>query len=490
MPASRVPMLDGQFDERALLATVLDALDALVIGLDPDGFIRLFNRTCERTSGYSFQEVVGRPFWEVLLAPVEGDVVGAVFGRVRAGDFPNRHTNDWVTRQGARRQIEWSNSAVLDSAGAVALVIGTGLDVTSLRRVERGLARSERHYQVLLEALHEGIWAIDADGRTALVNERMAEMLGYAVDEILGRELFDFTDAEGRTRSERNLQRRRAGVKEQHEFEFVRKDGSRLHTLMATGPLTDEDGQFVGAIAGVMDITETKRTRAALERRNQELHAYAHTVAHDLKAPMNSVVVALDLLRERWDELEHQQRTRLMSVASNAGRRTADIVDQLLLLAQVRSGEAEPRELDMDTIVEAALDETRAAFPGFPLSPERPQQWPTALGHGPWVERIWVNYLSNALKYAGQLPRLQLGAELDGAGQAVFWVQDDGPGVPQERQSGLFEPRSGPGTEGTQGHGLGLSIVRRIARRLDGDAGYQQGELGGALFWFSLPSAG
>lgn len=480
----------GSVDEQALLSAVLDALDALVIVMDPSGAIRGFNRMCEQTSGYRFSEVEGRLVWDVLLAPEERAEVRQVFSRLRAGDFPNRHVNDWVTRDGARRQIEWSNSVVLDADGAVALVVGTGLDVTTLRQAEQGLELSERRYRVLMEALHEGIWVIDAQGRTTLANDRMAQMLGYSADEMLGRELFDFTDAEGRTRSERNLQRRREGVREQHEFEFIRKDGSRLHALLAAGPLTDERGQFAGAIAGVMDITESKRTREALRRRNEELDAYAHTVAHDLKAPMNSVVVALDLLRERWDELETRQRTRLMGVASNAARRTADIVDQLLLLAQVRSGVAEPTALDMDEIVDHALDEARASFPGLELTPERPSSWLPAMGHGPWVERIWVNYLSNALRYAGKLPRLRLGAEPDGAGLVVFWLQDDGPGVPPDQRAHLFEPRTGPKAPGAAGHGLGLSIVRRIARRLGGDAGYQDAEGGGAVFWFSLPAVG
>jgi signal transduction histidine kinase len=103
------------------------------------------------------------------------------------------------------------------------------------------------------------------------------------------------------------------------------------------------------------------------------------------------------------------------------------------------------------------------------------------------VEEIWVNYLSNAAKYGG--PTVTLGAETTDTGLARFWVHDDGPGVPPEAQGQLFLPFSRVGALDVEGHGLGLSIVRRITERLGGTCGVESAPGMGTRFWFALPLA-
>jgi PAS domain S-box-containing protein len=120
-------------------------------------------------------------------------------------------------------------------------------------------------YKKFFDSAREGIWVIDPDNRTSKVNARMAEMLGYSVDEMTGRSLFDFMDEQGRTQCEQNLQRRRSGIAEQHEFEFITKQGRRIHCTLEASPLFDRNGNYQGAVAGVIDVTE--RRRAEIEAR-------------------------------------------------------------------------------------------------------------------------------------------------------------------------------------------------------------------------------
>ena len=110
-----------------------------------------------------------------------------------------------------------------------------------------------------MDNLQEGIWAIGADARTTFVNPRMAEILGYTVEEMLGRHLFSFMDERAKEIASRNIERRQQGIKEQHEFEFSRKDGTRICASLETSPIYDEQGNYAGALAGVTDITERKR---------------------------------------------------------------------------------------------------------------------------------------------------------------------------------------------------------------------------------------
>jgi signal transduction histidine kinase len=90
--------------------------------------------------------------------------------------------------------------------------------------------------------------------------------------------------------------------------------------------------------------------------------------------------------------------------------------------------------------------------------------WPTAMGYAPWVEEVWANYLSHALKYGGKPPRIEIGASSQAGGMVRFWVRDHGPGLSPEDQSRLFTPFTRLDQVRAQGHGLGLSIVQRIAR--------------------------
>jgi two-component system sensor histidine kinase/response regulator len=119
-----------------------------------------------------------------------------------------------------------------------------------------------------------------------------------------------------------------------------------------------------------------------------------------------------------------------------------------------------------------------------------PDRWPIALGYAPWVEEVWVNYLSNGLKYGGHPPRLQLGAEVDAGGMVRFWVRDNGPGIVPEKLGMLFTEFTGTERRRALGHGLGLSIAKRIVTRLDGSVGVDSQMGQGSTFYFMLPSVG
>ncbi|MFY0533813.1 sensor histidine kinase [Nannocystis pusilla] len=154
----------------------------------------------------------------------------------------------------------------------------------------------------------------------------------------------------------------------------------------------------------------------------------------------------------------------------------------------MRKQQVQSTRLDMAGIlrqVEQRMDYMLREYGGEIAGPEA---WPAALGYAPWIEEAWTNYISNGLKYGGSPPRLQLGADLQD-GKIRFWVRDNGPGIDEEAQAKLFAEFSRLDTVRAEGHGLGLSIVRRIIERLGGSVGVES-ELGsGSLFFFTLPAA-
>ncbi|MDO9035903.1 MAG: PAS domain S-box protein [Methanoregula sp.] len=138
-------------------------------------------------------------------------------------------------------------------------------DITDRMRVENALRVSEEKYRQLVDLAQAGIWAIDADGNTSYVNPRMAKMLGYTVEEMLGKHLFSFMDDAGKTIAAEQMERRRQGNKEDHEFEFITKEGVRIYSALSIAPIKDDIGIYKGAFAIVSDITGRKKVEASLK---------------------------------------------------------------------------------------------------------------------------------------------------------------------------------------------------------------------------------
>jgi two-component system, cell cycle sensor histidine kinase and response regulator CckA len=137
----------------------------------------------------------------------------------------------------------------------------------------RDMHDNEQRYRRIVESAHEGIWEVDDKSRTKFVNKRMAEMLGYSVEEMLDRPIFEFTDEEGRRIAAENIERRKQGISGGHDAKFIRKNGEELWALINVNPWFDETGKFVGSVAMVSDITYKKAAEKERERLLHELQA-------------------------------------------------------------------------------------------------------------------------------------------------------------------------------------------------------------------------
>jgi two-component system sensor histidine kinase/response regulator len=225
-----------------------------------------------------------------------------------------------------------------------------------------------------------------------------------------------------------------------------------------------------------------------LEAQNAELDAFAHTVAHDLKNPLTALIAAGFLLERHHATMPEEKLSRYVRIVAQNGRVMNNIVDELLLLSSVRGmEEIETQPLDMRDIVTGVQD--RLAY----LIEERrgeivlPDDWPMASGYAPWVEEVWANYISNALKYGGRPPHVELGGTIEINGWVRFWVRDNGRGLTSEEQERLFTPFERLHQIRAEGHGLGLSIVQRIVEKLGGQVGVESEIDRGSAFYFTLP---
>ncbi len=256
------------------------------------------------------------------------------------------------------------------------------------------------------------------------------------------------------------------------------------------GAFDDDDLALVETLAASAAIAaDNARLVDTLRQRTVELDAFAHTVAHDLKNPLSQVIGYADLLREEYDSLSDQEMYSWSDKISRNGRRIDSIIDELLLFASMRKVDVVRVPLNMAELVAGALDRLERSVKESQVHIIMPDEWPDALGYGPWVENVWANYISNGIKYGGSPPRLELGAHVQPEGLVCFWVHDNGPGIPPEDQERLFTPFTRLDQVRAKGHGLGLSIVQRIVDKLGGQVGMESRMGEGSRVWFTLPAS-
>lgn len=231
-----------------------------------------------------------------------------------------------------------------------------------------------------------------------------------------------------------------------------------------------------------------RRLQKQLQNQNAELDAFGHTVAHDLKSPLGSVIVLAELLEQTTAHVLDAKSLKHLTYLRQAAHKMADIINALLLLAGVSKQKVELDALNMTEILQQVRDRLAHMIKEYQAEVSIPNQWPLARGYAPWVEEIWVNYITNGLKYGGSPPYLELGATRIGA-DVQFWVRDNGEGLSPEAQANLFTPFTRLNQEQAQGYGLGLSIVQRVAEKLGGRVGVQSQVGHGCTFYFTLPLA-
>lgn len=244
------------------------------------------------------------------------------------------------------------------------------------------------------------------------------------------------------------------------------------------------------AIARFADMQELRRLNSDLEARNEELDAFAQTVAHGLQNPLAVIAGLSEVLSKHTDNMPAEEIKECANDIERAVRTMSRTTRQLLLLARARKTDVGTEPLDMANIVTEAQRRISNMIEEYKAEIIVPTSWPVAMGYGPWIEEVWVNYLSNAIKHSGKPPQIELGSSEQSEGGICFWIRDNGNSILPEDQEKLFTPFTRLKRSSAEGYGLGLSIVRCIVEKLGGQVSVRSDDTGkGNTFTFTLPSA-
>jgi signal transduction histidine kinase len=438
-----------------------------------------------------------------------------------------------------------------EGAGTSARDKSYPLDLVKLRQAEEALRRHNRELSLLNRAIQALSSSLDLDRVLANILEETLHLLNVAACSVwlIESETGDLVCRQAVGPGSAAMRGRRLALEEGITGQVARTGESLLvpdtqtgtHGLEGTDRQPDlptrsiigvplrVEGSIIGVLQAVDDsinrfspsdqillqslaaaaaiaiinasLVETLHQRTLkLQSQNEELDAFAHTVAHDLKSPLGLSIGFGRVLAQELADTQNPTVRECVDTIVQTGYNMNTIVDELLLLSTVRKMDAVALEpLDMTAVVAGAQQRLLAEIAERQVEIILPQAWPTALGYGPWIEEVWANLLSNAIKYgyrpeAGVPPRVELGFDRSPNRSPTslcirFWVRDNGPGLSVEEQQQLFTEFTRLHKKRAIGHGLGLSIVRRIMEKLGGEAGVESTPGQGSLFYFTLPVA-
>jgi two-component system NtrC family sensor kinase len=404
---------------------------------------------------------------------------------LRGDPIPDKVEIDIVRKDGAIRRVQVFRKEVLWDGKTQYQTLYN--DITERKQAEEALRQSEEKYRQLVDNLSEGIWVIDKDSCTTFVNPSMTKMLGYKNDEMLGKPLFSFIDERGVKLATQFLARRKEGIKEEHDFEFMRKDGGRVYFSLETSPITDKDGNYIGAIVGVQDITGRIKMQEQLimQDRLASIGQMASGIAHELNNPLTNVIGFSELLLGK--DLAADVREDLTTINREA-KRTANVVKGLLTFARKQG--SEKALVDINGSVQGVLQlrSYEQRVNNIEVNARFAPDLPRILGNGGQLQQVFLNIIANAEQ---AMLEAHNGGSLtiitERVGDIIkASVADDGPGISQENMKKLFAPFFTTKEVG-KGTGLGLSICHGIVSEHGGKI-YAVSELGkGATFVVELP---
>ncbi len=329
--------------ERDFSNAVLDTAGALVVVIDRNGRITRFNRACEKVTGYTEAEVLGRVGYEFLIPPDELTGVTETWEALCSGDAPIRHENHWLAKDGSRRLIAWSNTAIVGPAGGIDYIIGTGVDITESKRTEEALRESEARLKQAQAIAHLGSWELDLPSNRLSWSDEVYRIFGLQPQEF-GATYAAFLGAVHPTD--------RAAVDEAYsgslregrdtyeiEHRIVRKSDGEIRVVHEKCEhFRDASGRIVRSIGMVHDITERKRAEEALRESEARFSTVYHSspvgigisrLADGKFVDVNNTFLAIygytreEVIGHTANELgmwDHEARAKLVETLEEQGR--------------------------------------------------------------------------------------------------------------------------------------------------------------------------
>ena len=504
------------------------------------------NPAAELISGYSSSELKNMYFWE-FVAPEYQDLIKKR-GKAREKGIQQETNYEFkiITKSGQEKWVFLNGNTVKMKGEFLGFI--TVLDITERKKAELALKESEAHYRQLFDLLPYGGEIINREGKIIECSPSTSRMLGYERDEIIGKSMTDFVDADTRGIFKQHFQKLLKGESLYLESCMIHKNGSRISVLRAAQPIKNASGDIEGMLAISVDITERKQAEEKLMAINQQLEAYNQqlsatetqlratnkrlinsenqllaynqqlqaseqqlkvalekaeesdklksaflaNMSHEIRTPMNGILGFVELLDT--PDLSFEQQDKYIEIIKKSGYRMLNTVNDIIDISKIDAGQVEISNdvvniyEEINNQVEFFNHEVDVKGIEMKLINNLPKQESLIICDEAKLNSILSNLIKNAIKYTDE-GSIEIKCNKNDS-RFEFIITDTGIGIPQNRINSIFnrfEQADIYDVHARQGSGLGLSISKAYVEMLGGDITVTSEEGSGSTFCVTLP---
>jgi PAS domain S-box-containing protein len=509
------------------LASIVESSDAAILGLDLEGTIAFWNQGANLLFGYTSDEMLGTSI--LRLIPEELHAVELqTLQRIGYGEKVDFRDTVRLKKGGDQLDVSVYVSPIKNAVGHIVGASAVNRDITDRKLVERNifyankdlenrikerteaLVLSEERIRQATIAAGLGIWDWDLRSNRIVWDKLMFSIYGMpqTADGLINYQDWANSvhpkDLANEEASLRNLIE--VAGRNQREFRIIRaSDGATRNIRAAEAAILGEDGKPVRVVGINIDITESmemvqsildlntslKEQAVQLEASVAELDAFSYSVSHDLRAPLRTINSFSRIVEADYAPMLDEEGRRLLKVIREETQRMGKLIDDLLAFSRLGRMKIEGETVDMEAMARDVFGELAAAELGRTIHLKM-KPIPPAFGTEPMLRQLWVNLISNALKFTGkrEVAEIEVGIlpeEQRNQHAQVYFIKDNGAGFDMrhaDRLFGVFQRLHSkdefPGT------GVGLAIVKRIVQKHRGRL-WGKGEVDkGATIFFTL----
>ena len=483
------------------IRTTLYSIGDAVIAADAAACVARVNPMAEQLTGWCEAEALGRPLEEVfriINEQTRKEVENPAARVIREGTVVGlaNHTL-LIARDGSERPIADSGAPIRNEEGRITGVVLVFRDQVKERAAQIALVASEMRYRRLFESAQDGIMILDADtGHVVDVNPFLLDLLGYAREELLGKELWEiglFQDIAASQHAFRELQEH--GYIRYADLALETSNGRRVQVEFVSNVYLVNNAKVIQC--NIRDISDCKRAEEALresERRRAEAEKLAATgrmaarVAHEINNPLAGIKSAFRLIRDAVPK-DHPDRDMVERIEREIERLTR-VVRQMYELHSPRT--QTPREIlvgqtvrDVLAMLEPLCQEHEVTIETGPI-PSELRVWAPEGS----LQQVLYNLTVNAVQASPRGEIVNISANGVDKGDVTILIRDHGHGIPTQLKEQVFEPFFSVGANDVteQRLGLGLSIVKNIVSSVGGRIEFESTVGKGTCFHVYLPS--